>query len=164
MKLDAAREFWEQRQPRERLWIAAAGTLVVMALVYLTLIEPALSGIARLQRALPSLRAQSAELQTLLAESRALRSRPAVAGSGAQQMQPAVEQSLAGAGLKAARIVPLSGGALQLTFNDVSYSAWSAWLARAERELGMHAVSVTARAAQAPGNADIELALRGGRG
>lgn len=163
MKLDAARQFWEQRQPRERAWLAGAAGLLAAALVYLALIEPAFAAIARLQRSLPNLRAQSAELQSLLAESRALRSRPAVAASGAQQMQPAVEQSLSGAGLKAARIVPLSGGALQLTFSDVPYAAWSGWLARAERELGMHAVAVTARATQAPGNADIELSLRSGR-
>jgi general secretion pathway protein M len=163
MTLDSLRAFWDVRQPRERVWIAAAAIVLALAVLYLALIDPAVSAIARLQHSLPNLRAQSAELQALLAEARSLKSRPAVASSDAQQMQPAVEQSLAGAGLKAARIVPLSSGPLQLTFTDVSYSAWSVWLARAERELGMHAINVTARASAAPGNADIDLALRSGR-
>ena len=163
MNLDSLKAFWDVRQPRERVWIAAAATVLALAVLYLGLIDPAVSAISRLQRSLPNLRTQSAELQSLLAEARSLKSHPAVASSDVQQMQPALEKSLAGAGLKAARIVPLANGALQLTFTDVPYSAWSVWLARAEHELGMHAINVTARASAAPGNADIDLALRSGR-
>jgi len=73
------------------------------------------------------------------------------------------EQSLAAAGMKATRIVPLANGSLQLTFSNVSYAAWAAWLASAEREHGMHAIAVTAHATHTPGNADVELSLRSGR-
>ena len=133
------------------------------ALLYLVLIDPAVSSIARLQRSLPLARTQGAELGALLGEVGTLKARPAVASTGGKDALPALEQSLAAAGLKAVRIVPLANGALQLTFSNVSYAAWSVWLAAAERELGMHAIAVTVRATSTAGNADIDVALRSGR-
>jgi type II secretory pathway component PulM len=163
MTPEALLRFWSERSPRERAALLAAGGFLAAALVFSTLIDPAFKGIRGQQHSLPAARAQAPELQSLLAEVRALRTRPAVAGSAGQDAQPALEHSLAGAGLKATRIVPLSNGALQLTFANVKYSAWSQWLAATERELGMHAIAVTARATATPGSADVELALRAGR-
>jgi len=163
MNLETLRQFWSGREPRERAVLAAAALFAGAALLYLALIEPAFSAIGRLQRALPHTRSQSAELEALLVEVRALKARPVVAGAGGQDAQAAVEQSLAAAGLKPARVVPLANGALQLTFSNVPYASWSVWLANAERELGMHAIAVTVKATPTPGNADVDLALRSGR-
>jgi len=143
--------------------LSAAALLLGLAVLYLVLIDPAVSSIARLQRSLPRERAQAAELEALLGEVRALKARPAVASSSGLDTVPALQQSLAAAGLKAARVVPLANGALQLTFSNVSYAAWSVWLAAAERELGMHAIAVTVKATSTAGNADVDLALRSGR-
>jgi general secretion pathway protein M len=163
MNLESLRQFWSEREPRERALLASGASLAGAALLYLALVEPAFSAIARLQRALPNTRAQSAQLEALLTEVRALKSRPPVAGAAGADTPAAIEKSLAAAGLKAVRVVPLADGALQLTFANVPYAAWSVWLAAAERELGMHAISVTAKATAAPGNADVELTLRSGR-
>jgi len=163
MSPDTLRRLWSEREPRERSLLAGAALLVGLALLYLVLVEPAVSSIARLQRSLPLARAQAAELEALLGEVRALKARPAVATGSGKDALPALEQSLAAAGLKAARVVPLANGAFQLTFSNVSYASWSVWLAAAERELGMHAIAVTVRATSAAGNADVELALRSGR-
>jgi general secretion pathway protein M len=163
MTPEALLRIWSERAPRERAALLAAAGVLLAALLFSTLIDPAYRGIRSLQRSLPASRARSAELQSLLAEVRSLRARPAVAASAVQDAQQSLERSLAAAGLKAVRIVPLSNGALQLTFANVKYSAWSQWLAGAERELGMHAIAVTARATATPGGADVELALRAGR-
>ena len=163
MNLPSLEQFWSERAPRERAVLLAAAGFLALLILYLALIDPAFSAISRLQRSLPHARSQATELQALLAEVRALKARPTVASGGAQDAQSALERSLAGAGLKAARIVPLSNGALQLTFSNVSYPAWTVWLATAEREHGMHAVAVTVHATATPGNADVELALRAGR-
>jgi len=65
----------------------------------------------------------------------------------ARDAPSAIEQSLAAAGLKAARIVPLANGALQLTFANVSYAALvglarqgraRAWNARGRRHRQGH--------------------------
>jgi general secretion pathway protein M len=161
MNLEELRRFWSEREPRERAVLAAGLFLVGAVLLYL-MIEPASSSIAQLQRSLPNSRAQSAQLQALLSEVRELKSKPPVAGAAAADAPTAVEQSLAAAGLKAARVVPLSNGALQLTFTNVPYAAWSVWLATAERELGMRAIAVTVKATATAGNADVDLALRSG--
>ncbi len=159
---ETMRQFWSERGPRERVLLASVWSLAAAALLYLLLIDPAFSAITRLQRALPNARAQSAQLEALLTEVRALKSRPAVAGAAAADAPAAIEKSLAAAGLKAVRVVPLANGALQLTFANVPYAAWSVWLAAAEREFGMHAIAVTVKATATAGNADVDLALRSG--
>jgi type II secretory pathway component PulM len=162
MKLETLRQILSERDPRERAVLAAAVLLLAATLLYL-MIEPAVSTIAELQHSLPNTRSQSAELEALLGEVRTLKARPVVAAAGSQDAQAAVEQSLAAAGLKAARVVPLANGALELTFSNVPYASWSVWLASAERQLGMHAIAVTAKATATAGNADVDLALRSGQ-
>lgn len=161
MRLEALREFWAGREPRERAAIAS-GALLAGALLFYTLTVPPLLAISQLQRSLPNVRAQTVQLDGLLAEVRALKAHPAAAGPAGSDPAGAITQSLATSGLKASRMVPLANGALQLTFPDVPYGAWSVWLATAERELGMRAAAVTARATRTPGNVDIDLTLRPG--
>lgn len=159
--MDVLKQFWFERAPRERSILLAGGVLLVLVLVYLIAIEPAWTGIARLERSLPQQRANAAELEALLAEVKATRGRPAVATMSAADARSALETSLARAGLKAARIVPLSDGDIQLTFSDVPVSKWAPWLANAERELGARSTAVTVTGRDAtPGNVDVDLALR----
>lgn len=159
--MDALKQFWAERAPRERSVLLVGGVLLLAAIAYLILVEPAWTGIARLEKSLPQQRANAAELEALLAEVKALKARPAVATMSATDARGALEGSLTKAGIKAARIVPLSDGDIQLTFSDVPVSKWAPWLASIERELGARstAVTVTGRDA-APGNVDVELALR----
>jgi general secretion pathway protein M len=159
--MDALKQFWAERAPRERSILMVGGILLLAVIAYLILVEPAWTGIARLERSLPQQRANAAELEALLAEVKSLKARPAVATMSATDARGALEGSLSKAGLKATRIVPLSDGDIQLTFSDVPVSKWAPWLASIERELGARstAVTVTGRDA-APGNVDVELALR----
>jgi general secretion pathway protein M len=158
--MDALVQFWSERAPREKAIFIAAGALLLVTILYLLLVEPAVTGIARLERGLPQGRAQAARLDSLLAEVKNLKSRPQVATISAQESRGAIEKSLAAAGLKAARIVPLADGDLQLTFANVPYASWAAWLARIERELGARATSVNANGTSTLGHVDVELALR----
>ena len=159
--MEALKQFWSERAPRERAVLLAGGILLVAVVVYLVAIEPAWTGIGRLEKSLPQQRSNAAELEALLAEVKALKTRPAVATMSATDARSALETSLGKAGIKATRIVPLSDGDVQLTFADVPVSKWAPWLAGVERELGARstAVTVTGRDA-APGNVDVDLALR----
>jgi general secretion pathway protein M len=158
--IEALQRFWAERAPRERAALAAAGAIVALALVFLVLIEPAWSGIAKLARGLPQQRAQTAELDALLAEAAALKKRAPAGTLSATETRTALEASMKSAGLKAARIVALTDGDLQVSFADVEFGPWTAWLAKAERELGARALAVTVSAKTPPGNVDIELSLR----
>jgi general secretion pathway protein M len=152
--------FWNERAPREKTVIALLVAIVALALVYLVLVEPAVAGIQRLERGLPQARTQAAQLDALLGEVKTLKARPQVATVSPAEARGAIDKSLAAAGMKAARIVPLSDGDLQITMANVPYSAWSTWLAGLERELGARAISVNANSTSTPGNVDVELALR----
>lgn len=158
--MDALRNFWSQRAPRERLALAAATTLLLLAAIYLLLIEPAATGIPRLERTLPAARTQAEQLDRLLAEVASLKAKPQTATLAPAEARAAVERSLAAAGLKASRVVPLAEGDLQITFASVPYAAWSTWLAGVERELGARASIVAARATGTPGATDIDVTLR----
>jgi general secretion pathway protein M len=158
--MDRLLELWNQRQPREKAVLAALGVIVALAILYLLLLEPAVNGIKRLERGLPQTRSQAAQLDALLGEVKNLKSRPQVATVSPAEARAALDKSLAAAGMKAARVVPLSDGDLQITFANVPYAQWSQWLAGIERELGARAISVNANANGTPGNVDVELALR----
>ncbi|MEP6609338.1 MAG: type II secretion system protein M [Burkholderiaceae bacterium] len=158
--MEALRLFWAERAPRERAILLAGGALVLAAVIFWLLIEPAYKGIGRLERSLPQQRAGAAELEALLSEVKTMRTKAQVA-SVSGDVRGAVDASLARAGIKAARIVPLSDGDLQLAFTDVPYGSWAPWLAGIEHELGARATSVTVTARdKTPGNVDVDLALR----
>lgn len=159
--MDKLRQFWLERAPRERMILAAGVLLLLLAVLYLMLIEPAFTGIRRLERSLPQQRAQAAEIEALLAEVKTLRSRPQAATVSPAEVRGAIEASLGRSGLKASRMVPLADGDMQLGFTDVPFGAWALWLAGIERELGARTTSVVVNGKPAtPGNVDAELALR----
>ena len=159
--MDALKQFWIERAPRERLILGVGGLVLVLVAGYLMLIEPAWSGIGRLERSLPQQRSQAAELDALLGEVKGLKAKPQVATVSPSEVKGAIEASLARAGLKTTRIVPLSDGDMQLTFANVPYGTWATWLAGIERELGARATSVVITGKDGtPGNVDAELALR----
>jgi general secretion pathway protein M len=159
--MDGLKQFWSERGPRERLILVVGGAVLLVVVCYLMLIEPAWSGIGRLERSLPQQRTQAAELDSLLGEVKGLKSQPQVATVSTSEVKGAIEASLSRAGLKTSRIVPLSDGDMQLTFANVPYGIWAAWLAGIERELGARTTSAVVTGKDAtPGNVDAELALR----
>ena len=159
--MDQLKQFWAERAPRERSVLLVGGMVLLAVILYLVAIEPAWTGIGRLEKSLPQQRANAAELEALLGEVKTLKARPAVATMSAADARAALESSLAKAGVKATRVVPLSDGDIQLTFADVPVSKWAPWLANAERELGARSTSVTVTGRDAtPGNVDVDLALR----
>ncbi len=159
--MDALKQFWAERAPRERAILGFGASVVLIAVLYLVVIEPAWTGIGRLERSLPQQRSLAAELDALLGEVRGLKSQPQVATVSPSEVRGAIETSLTRAGMKATRIVPLSDGDIQLTFANVPYGTWAAWLAGIERELGARTTSVVITGKDAtPGNVDAELALR----
>lgn len=156
-------QFWSERAPRERAILGFGAAVVTAAIFYLLLIDPAWTGSHALERSLPSVRTQAAQLDSYLAEANALKSRPQVALVGATEARAAIEKSLAAAGLKATRTLALSDTDTQLSFTNVPYASFTAWLAETERTLGLRAYSVSAKRVSTAGNADIELVLRAGK-
>jgi len=154
------RQFWLERAPRERQLLLAGAVFLAAVLLYLVAIQPAVSGVARLQRVLPQTRLQAAQLEALVTEAKSLRAQPSVAAAGQADARASLDASLLAAGLPTSNNAPIVNGEVRLVFTNVPFGKWAAWLAGAERTLGVHAAAVRLKAAAAAGAADIELTLR----
>ncbi len=122
--------------PRERRLVAAAGLLLGAALVYVSLIEPPLNALRKLQAELPALRGQAATVADLTAQATALR-RKSAAPAGAMPEPAEIAASLERAGLPSdlwTLDAAESGAELQLTLKQAPSSALLRWLDGAARD------------------------------
>src|SRR5476649_631984 len=91
--------FWAARTEQERRFLGVGGAVLGVLLVYGLLIAPALSGRERLQKDLPVLRQQAAELQALALQAGALKAQPNVTPPA--MTGDSIKASLAAYGLSA---------------------------------------------------------------
>ena len=118
-------KFWAQRDARERRLLLAAAALASLGLYIALLIYPALSGREQLNKNLPVLRQQIAQLQALSREAATLSERtvaPAIAMS-----RETIEAGLVRKGLKP-QSVAVMGDITKVQLDTVSFSATLNWL------------------------------------
>lgn len=122
--------FWLQRNQRERSMLGCAAVFILLALVYLLLIEPAVNGRVRLQKSLPVVRQQASELHSLLAQAAGLNG-----GLASQPAPPApqlgkdtIEATLKRKGLNAQNVA-LSGDIAKIQLSGVAFADLLDWLA-----------------------------------
>lgn len=127
-----AAAFWNERNKREQNMLAAGIAVVVISLFYMLLINPAMSGRSDLEKKLPALRQQSAEVQTLAREAQALGSK--VAAPPPAVTRESIEASLNGKGLKAQNLA-VTGELIKVQFNGASFAAIAEWLGELQRNL-----------------------------
>ncbi|AYD64215.1 general secretion pathway protein GspM [Achromobacter spanius] len=142
--LTRARQRYQALAPRERRLVTVAGALVGVAVIFVTLIEPPLKTVRKLQAELPALRGQAATVADLTMQARALRQRSATPVAVAPT--PAeLSASLEGAALPAAMWSlgqPESGKGVRLTLNQAPSSALLRWLDGAARDWGLQTQQV----------------------
>jgi general secretion pathway protein M len=158
---------WQAMARRERRTVASGLVVVLVALVYLFLIEPAWQGRQRLQRELPTLRAQLAKVDQLADEARQLGA--SSAGSDTPQaVRARLERSIDTAGLRPSLAqLQQTGSLFDVRFRSVSHAAWLAWIDVAVRDARLRIVDVSVTREAAPGmvtaRASLELPRREGR-
>ncbi|HVL76418.1 MAG TPA: type II secretion system protein GspM [Noviherbaspirillum sp.] len=153
--------YWNERNARERTMLAAAAGVLVLALIYLLLLDPALSGREELAQRLPALRQQAAEVQALTREA-------AAAGSRTAATAPAVtretlQTSLSRRGLQAQEI-SVSGELVRLRFEGASFAAQTEWLAEMHRTARLAVVEAKVEAGGEPDSVNAAYTLRQERG
>jgi len=154
--------FWSERNKRERNMLAAAVAVVVFGLVYALLIDPALSGRADLEKRLPALRQQAAEVQALSKDAAAVGSKTTGAPPPAMTRE-SIETSLSKKGLKA-QSVTVSGELAKLQLNGVPFSATTEWLAEIQKTARMSVVEAVVEAQKETDSVNANLTLRQQRG
>ena len=154
---EAGDAFWRQREPRERNVLAVGAMVVVAALLYALLISPAIEGRRQLQSALPELRQQAAEMQTLAQQ--ATQFAAASARAPAPVTTESIDASLRDRGLKP-QAVAVEGDLVRLQLTAVSFAALLEWLESAQRTARLVVLDASIVAQQAPDSVNATLTLR----
>src|SRR5918993_5625694 len=98
------RQWWNGLSRRERAATLIAALVAGLGALYLAAIEPAWRPRVRLEQALPQLRAQAIELDSLAAEAKKLRTRTRATGSAADAraaaLRLAAQHGIAGSALR----------------------------------------------------------------
>src|SRR4051794_21771137 len=122
---ERANALWLARTEQERRFLAVGGSVVLLALLYLLLVEPAVTGRAELRRSLPQLRQQAAELQAMAQEAARLAAAPTTPVT--PLTREALTASLSGRGLTP-QSLSMTGEYLKLQLSNVSFANLAAWL------------------------------------
>lgn len=109
--------FWRERNPRERLFLAVCGVVLLIALYYAVLWAPASSGRDRLGRQVPQLEAQLAQMQRQITQLKAAGNTRSSSGDLRGSVQDAITQSGITAELR-----PLSAETLQVVIPSAPFA------------------------------------------
>lgn len=150
-------EFWAARDARERAMLSAAAGVLLLGLYYVLLIDPALTGREQLNKNLPVLRQQAAQLQALSREAAALSGK--TAAPPVAMSREIIEAALARKGLKA-QSVTLTGDFAKVQFAAVSFSGTLDWLEDMQRTAMLSVADANIVALAIPDMADATITLR----
>lgn len=150
--------FWNERNRREQNMLAAAIVVVVLGLIYVLLIDPAISGRSVLEKQLPGLRQQAAEVQAL-AKTASTEAPAAEAPAPPPLTREGLETSLARKGLKAQNL-SVTGEQAIVQFNGVSYSSMVDWLDDMQRNARLAVADAKIEAQAQVDTVNASLTLR----
>lgn len=119
--------YWSQRNQRERRLLASTAAFILLVLIYLLLIQPALDGRARLQKELPALRQQAADMQALTERAALVAAQPA-ARVRVPLNKEAVQSALKSKGMTAQSVV-MNGDTARIQMDAVDFFGLIDWLA-----------------------------------
>lgn len=152
----AAATFWAERSAQERKLLKAGAWVAALALVYAVLLAPALDGRAKLEKELPLLRQDAADLQALARQADEVKRQTPLQVPA--MSRDSLAASLTTRGLSAQSLA-LTGEYAKLQLNGVAFAALAAWLdaLRRENRIVVREASVTAQTKE--GMVDATLTL-----
>jgi general secretion pathway protein M len=159
--LDQSRQsfsaFWTVRDARERAMLAVAALVVTFGLAYALLIDPALAGRNQLNKNLPLLRQQVAQMQALSRESAALSGKTAAPSLAMSKEN--IEAALARNGLKPQSVM-LTGDFAKVQLSTVSFAGTLNWLDDMQKTALLTVVDANIVALAQPDMVNATLTLR----
>lgn len=155
--LESLAVFWRERNARERKAIVLAALVIVLALIYSIFIGPALAGRAQLEKALPALRQQAAELQLLSKQATALAG--VTAPPAVVITKDSLEAALTRRGLKPQSVV-LTGELVKLQFESASFAGIVNWLDEMQKNARLSVVEANIEALAPVDMVNATLTLR----
>lgn len=128
MKVDALKDFWEGRSPREQGLLGFLFLLLLAVALYGLLWQPAANQVQRLEAALPTLRLDLARMQGMAAELSRRRAPQAAAAAVSIPLQDRLRQSLDAAGLAQAGLETGEGGRVRVNLREIPFSTMADWV------------------------------------
>ncbi|MGI4811836.1 MAG: type II secretion system protein GspM [Janthinobacterium lividum] len=120
-------EWWNERQPREKLLLGVGGAVLVLAVLYSVLLAPAQQGRSELRDTLPAMQRQLAKMEAQADEAKSLSSVAAGAVPTGNALKTALTAALGDHGLKSDEMT-VAGSAVRIGMKNVSFAAWTDWL------------------------------------
>lgn len=159
--IEALIQWWRALARRERRMVIAAVAVVLVAVGYLLLFEPAWRGSRALEAELPGLRRQAAQMEAMAGEARRLTSAPQQQ-AGVPALRRQLESSVEAAGLKPfLSQVQVNGELIEMRFAQVPYEQWLAWVDPALREARLRVVDASVQREATAGVVSARLTLEG---
>lgn len=149
--------FLAARDRRERILLGCGAALLVTALIYILLIDPALAGRTQLRKSLPSLHQQVAEAQALAGEALTLSSKTAAPVAAVSKQS--IEASLGRRGLTAQSVL-VTGDFVKVQLAAAPFAGIIGWLAELQTGARLAVSDATITALAEPGSVDATLTLQ----
>ena len=153
--------FWSERNQRERTMLAIAIAVVVAGLFYMQLIDPAVSGRETLQKRLPALRQQAAELRAMAKEATTLSGKTAAPATTVTK--ESLEASLTRKGLKP-QSVSLTGELAKVQLTSASFAGLVDWLNEMQQTARLSVIDANIEALAQADMVNATLTLRQQKG
>ena len=141
MSPEQLRQFWNERQARERVLLAGGAVAVAFVALYLFLWQPGIDASRRLSATLPKLRAQVELMRAQQAEIASLRKKTGTltqSGDKGGDLRMLLQSSVARAPFQKSgqRIDAPSAERATLTVTAADFGEWMRWTLEAQRETG----------------------------
>lgn len=149
--------WWNERNDQERRMLKIGGAVVAFGIVYGLLIDPAFSGRAKLQKELPQLRQQVAELQSMAGEASQLAAQAPI--QPPPMSRESMTASLQARGLTT-QSMSVTGEYARVEFKGVAFAALVTWLDTLRRDARISVQDANISAQNTPGQVDATLTLR----
>jgi general secretion pathway protein M len=149
--------FWQGRSMQERKLLSMGALAIVLALVYLILLAPALSGRAQLEKSLPMLHQQAADLQALSQEAQTLANQ--APSTIVPMSKESLEASLTQRGLTA-QGVALTSDFAKVQLSGVPFASVIGWLDELQKLNRISVLEASIVAQPVAGMVNVTLALK----
>lgn len=153
--------FWADRNPREQKLLQLLALLLLLGAGFLLLWLPAKDHGAALEKELTSLRAQRAQMQSMVHELDSANSITTKAMPPSADLGSSLKQSLAESGLSARRLEAADAGKWQVEVADAPFSSLADWLSRIRSQWKVTLVEGSFDRNATPGNVHARLVLQG---
>ncbi|MDW5417615.1 MULTISPECIES: type II secretion system protein GspM [unclassified Iodobacter] len=134
------KEFWQQRNPRERIYLSACAGFAAFAILYAGIWQPISTSRALLSRQVPQMQLQLAELQRQLSAIKATPAGPSRSGDLRASVQASLDAKNTSADIQA-----LSADKLQIKIAQIRFADALPLLAALRNETGsrIHALNIS---------------------